>query len=190
MKKIIAIGASTVALAALPAMAAFATVDPVQDTINITINPSCTLTRAAYSTGGTGTDSSHKNGTGTGAGSWSADTLSAIMSSGTVNENLGSSQFRVVCNKFGSYSVTVATTSLAVSGGSQTPIPNNTTYSASVSGWSPIYDTTKKINGDTIKSYSASTEGDTFEVTYGAGISATQATGTYTGTATYSLTDI
>ena len=186
MKKNLMIGAASLVLAAVPMAGAFA---DFTDTVNVTINQSCTLTRKAYSTGGVTNNTSHKNGTG---GTWSTtageDVLSATMTNGTTQANLGSSQFNVVCNKAGSYSVTVATT--ALTSGSSLSIPNNTTYSASVSGWSPVSGSTKLTNGGTVKSFSAVTAGTDFEVSYGVGISSTQAAGTYSGTATYSLTGL
>ena len=186
-KKVIA-GVLVAAFATIPAVGAFA---DFTDTINVTISPSCTLTRQAYSSGGVTNNTSHKNGTG---GTWSTtagtDTLSATMSNGTTQANLGSSQFKVVCNNQAGYKVTVATTSLSVASGTQTAIPNNTTYSASVSGWSPVSGSTKLVNGGTVKTEAATTSGTTFEVSYGIGISSTQAAGTYSGTATYSLTTL
>lgn len=186
-KKLVA-GVITLAVAAIPTVGAFA---DFTDTITVTINESCTLTRQAYASGGVTNNTSHKNGTG---GTWSTtantDTLSATMTNGSLQANLGSSQFKVVCNRQGGYKVTVATTSLSTGGSSPLTIPNNTTYSASVSGWSPVYSSTKLTNGATVVTAAAPTAGSTFEVSYGVGISASQAAGTYTGTATYSLTGL
>ena len=186
-KKFVA-GAVVMALSAVPAMGVFA--DHV-DTINVTVSGNCTLTRQAYTTGGVTNNTSHKNGT---DGTWSTtantDTLSVSMANGTVNENLGSSQFKVVCNNLNGYTVSVATTSLSVASGSQTPIPNNTTYDATTSGWSPIVGTTKLTNGGTVKTEATTTAGTTFEVKYGVGISPAQAAGTYSGTATYSISQL
>lgn len=182
------VGAMSLALAAVPLVGVFA---DFTDTINVTINESCTLTRQAYASGGVTNNTSHKNGTG---GTWSTtantDTLSATMSNGTTQANLGSSQFKVVCNRGGGYKVTVATTDLSTTGASPFTIPNNKTYSASVSGWSPVSGSTKLVNGDTVNTVTSPTAGTTFEVSYGVGISTTQAAGTYTGTATYSLTGL
>ena len=162
-------------------------IDPI-DTIKITIMESCTIARQAYTGGGVTNNTSHKNGTG---GTWSTtantNTLSATIINGQVKESLGSSQFKVVCNHASGYSVTVATTDLSTGGSPAQTIPNNTTYSASVSGWSPIVNSTRLTNGGVVKTESSSTSGTTFEVFYGAGISTTQAAGTYTGTATYSI---
>ena len=184
MKKII-VGVTSLALAAVPMVGAFA---DFTDTINVTISESCTLSRKAYASGGVSNNPSHKNGTG---GTWSTvantDTLSTTMSNGTVYNTLGYSQFEVACNRVGGYKVTVATTALSITGAS---IPNNTTYSASVSGWSPVSGSTKLTNGSTVNTETSPTSGTTFEVSYGVGVSATQAAGTYSGTATYSLTGL
>lgn len=186
MKKLLVTGAAAAALAVMPVVSVFAA-NPV-DTVSVTINESCTFTREAYSSGGVTNNTSHKNGTG---GTWSTtantDTLSATMTNGSTQANLGSSQFKVVCNHATGYKVTVATTSL---GTGTTAIPNNTTYSAEVSGWSPVSGSTKLTNGSTVKTESTTTAGTTFEVSYGVGISRTQQAGTYSGTATYSLTNI
>lgn len=188
MKKSIIIGATSLALAAVPIAGVFA---DFTDTVNVTINESCTLTREAYASGGVQNNPSHKNGTG---GTWSTtagtDTLNATMTNGTVQASLGSSQFKVVCNRAGGYKVTVATTSLSTGGTSPLTIPNNTTYSASVSGWSPVSSGTKLTNGGTVNTVTSPTAGTTFEVSYGVGVSTSQAAGTYTGTATYSLTGL
>ena len=187
MKKLLTVGIASLALAAVPVIGAFA---DFTDTIQLTINESCTLTRQAYSSGGVTNNTSHKNGT---DGTWSTtagtDTLSTTRSNGTVTTALGSSQFKVVCNRIGGYKVTVATTALSTSGATAT-IPSNTTYSASTSGWSPISGTTKLANGATVNTVTSPTSGTTFEVSYGVGINATQSAGTYTGTATYSLTGL
>ena len=188
MNKRVVVCAVAMVFAAIPAVGAFA---DFTDTLNVTINESCTLTRQAYASGGVTNNTSHKNGTG---GTWSTtantDTLSATMTNGSTQANLGSSQFKVVCNRPGGYKVTVATTSLSTSGASPLSIPNNTTYSASVSGWSPVSGSTKLSNGGTVNTVTSPTPGTTFEVSYGVGISTSQAAGTYTGTATYSLTGL
>lgn len=187
MKKLVIAGAASLALAAVPTIGAFAS---LTDTINVTISQSCKLERKAYASGGVTNNASHKNGDGTWSTTAGTDSLSATRSNSSVTTSLGSSQFNVICNKAGTYSVTVATTSLSTTGSSPLTIPNNTTYSASVSGWSPIYGTTKLTNGSTVMSFSSTTAGTAFEVAYGVGISPVQAAGSYSGTATYSLTGL
>lgn len=187
-KKVIVAGVASLGLAVLPMAGAFA---DLTDTLSVTINESCTFTRKAYASGGVTNNTSHKNGTG---GTWSTtantDTLSATIANGTLKDSLGSSQFNVVCNRATGYKVTVATTSLSTGGTSPITIPNNSTYSASVSGWSPVSGSTKLTNGSTVNTASATTAGTAFEVSYGVGLSTSQAAGTYTGTATYSLTGL
>ena len=182
MKKSLSVGIATLALATMPAFSAFAN---EVDTVNVTVSPSCTLARQAYSSGGVTNNTSHKNGT---DGTWSTtsgeNSLSTTRSNGTVTTALGTSQFKVVCNNAAGYKVTVATTALTTGSLS---IPANTTYSASISGWSPLTGTTKIANGGTVQTESTTTAGSTFEVGYGVGISTTQAAGTYSGTATYTL---
>ena len=183
MKKRLVAGAMvSLALAGVPVLGAFAS---ETDTVTVTVSASCTFARQAYSSGGVTNNTSHKNGT---DGTWSTtagnNTLSATRSNGTVTTALGTSQFKVICNNSAGYKVTVATTALT---SGTLSIPSNTTYSASVSGWSPLVGTTKQANGATVKTESTTTSGTTFEVGYGVGISTTQAAGTYSGTATYTL---
>lgn len=190
MRKRIAIGMAVlpVTLAALPVVGAFA---DITDSVVATVEASCTFAREAYASGGVTNNTSHKNGA---DGTWSTtageNALSTTRLNGTVTTDLGTSQFKVICNNASGYSVTVATADLSA-GGSLT-IPANTTYSASVSGWSPIVNGTKIANGGTIKTESVVTTGTVFEVGYGVGISSSQAAGTYTNAsaAVYSLTQL
>lgn len=188
MKKIITVGIAALGLAAVP-VAGVGAVDFV-DTIEAEVPVSCTLAREAYASGGVTNNNSHKNGA---DGTWSTiageNKLSTTRSNGTVTTNLGTSQFKVICNNAGGYSVTVATA--ALSSGSLT-IPANTTYSASVSGWSPIVNGTKIANGGTIKTETAVTTGTVFEVGYGIGVSTSQPAGTYSNdnAATYTLSQL
>lgn len=199
MKKALIAGVASLALAAMPVVASFA--DEVVDTITVNVSPSCTLSRLEYQSGGVANNTSHKNGTESSksiSGAWSTkageDTLAISAVNGSVSENLGNSQFKVVCNNQKGYDVTVETTALT-GATSQLTIPNNTTYSASVSGWSPIIVAgqgvtagTKLVDGGTVSTLSnATTAGATVEVKYGVGISSTQAADTYTGTATYKI---
>ena len=190
MKKL-AIAASSVALAAMPVLGVFAEgattgASSYTDTLSVKIDTACTFARQAYATGGVENNTSHKNGSGT----WATDTLSATVSNSSLTA-LGSSQFKIVCNNTDGYSVTVANSGLT--SGDDT-IPNNNTYTDAVSGWSPVFNSTKLV-GDTttpatVKSVDTTTDGDTFEVSYSVGVSSTQAAGTYGGTATYTFAQL
>ncbi|MBR3132094.1 hypothetical protein IKG33_01635 [Candidatus Saccharibacteria bacterium] len=196
MKKKIAVGLAAVALAAVPMLNVMAIGESFTDTIVITINESCELTRKAYASGGVTNNTSHKNGT---DGTWSTtantNTLSATRANGTTTYSLGSSQFNMVCNHATGYKVTVATTSLVHGTDSTLTIPFSTSaLSTSSSGWivssAASSSGTRYANGGTVKTASSPTAGTSFEVFYGVGISTTQTAGTYTGTATYTSATI
>ncbi|MBR3132092.1 hypothetical protein IKG33_01625 [Candidatus Saccharibacteria bacterium] len=182
MKKKIAIGLAAVALAAMPMLNVMAIGESFTDTIVITINDSCTFARHGTTP--------HTNGDGTWGSGATADTLSATRSLSSLSNNLGKSTFIVGCNLATGYKVTVATTALVHGTTNSITIPNNTTYSASASGWSPKSTNgtggTRYVNNNTVNTNSTPVAANTsFDVYYGVGISATQAAGTYTGTATY-----
>ena len=193
MKKIIKMSLAAVALSAVSTAGVFAATSQT-DTISVTVSDNCALSRGS---------TPHNNGAS--RGTWSSDTLSVTMTPGTVDYNIGKSNFSVVCNNNSGYKVTVTSMKdLVHSSISTLKIPAYTgassgagsAYSASVSGWSPIADTgtspsastTKYKNGDTVKTESAVTGGSTFSVYYGVGVSGTQAQGTYTASSTVTYT--
>ena len=192
MKKAIIAGAASAVLAAMPVLGVFADgattgSSSYTDTIHVNINKSCTFAREAYTSGGVEGNASHKNNGGTwGNAAATYDTLTATVTNSSLT-TLGSSQFKVVCNNTAGYRITVETTGLTSSGNT---IPNNTTYSNSVSGWSPVYGSTKLVNGSTLKTVEATTDNDTFEVSYSVGVSATQQAGEYEGSATYTFAQL
>ncbi len=190
MKKAIIAGAASAVLAAMPVMGVFAATgdgattgsSAYTDNLNVTIDTACTFAREAYTSGGVENNATHKNG----AGTWAADTLSKTVTNSSLTD-LGSSQFKVVCNNTAGYKITVGTTGLTSGTNS---IPNNTTYTNAISGWSPVFGTTKLVDGDTVKSVAATTDNDTFEVSYSVGVSSTQQAGTYEGSATYTFAQL
>lgn len=186
MKKILKIGAISLALSALPVMGAFADLSQT-DNISITVSDNCAL---AYGS------TAHANGD----GNWTSNKLSATRTNGTVTYNLGKTNFNVICNNNSGYKVVVATSDLTHTTNSSLKIPaySTTDYSASVSGWSPIIDSgsaptassTKYKSGDVVKTQSSATASTAFGVYYGVGISAAQPAGTYEGTAIYTLSKL
>lgn len=199
MKKL-AIVASSVALAAMPVVGVFAatgdgvtstdngSADSFTDEINVTINTACTFVRQDYTNGGVQGNASHKNG----AGTWAGDVLSKTVANSSLTD-LGSSQFKVVCNNTAGYSITVTTTGLTgqlPATGTRNSIPNNSTYTNAVSGWSPVFNGNKLVDGDTVKTVAAPTDNDTFEVSYSVGVSSTQQADTYSGSAQYTFAQL
>lgn len=169
MKKILTVGAVTVALAALPMAGVYAADPTVTDNIQVTVSEACTLTRSA----GEGT-------------------YTVTMNPNQLNSNVGTSTLSATCNAAKGYTVTLATTNLVNQTSSSYNIPYGTTTPvAGTAAWTVTVDSTNIANGGTVMSTTAadsSTTPATESATYKVSTSQTQATGTYRGTATYTLT--
>ena len=143
------------------------------DTINITVSAACSLSRSA------------------GAG-----TYSATLAVNAANNNVGSSTLSAACNAAKGYTVKLTSTDLTNSTVSTYTIPFSTTApAAGTSAWAVAKGTSSSstyiANNGTVMSTTAadtSTTPATQQVTYKASTSTTQAAGTYSGTATYTLT--
>lgn len=210
-KTIIAAGAASVALAAMPMVGAFALLTHT-DTLVVDITSQCSF---GYTDGDTPhvidvPAPSHTNGTGgTGPGTWSGDTLSATMVNGTANNDFGSTILSVYCNNNDGYSVEV-TKAEALAG---TVVASNTipvgTFSASTTGWSykavagasnrgavkAAHDNTWATAANAVEviaDYSGATAnaGDAYTITYGVGIDETLPADTYSGEITYVLNQL
>ncbi|MBR0424428.1 hypothetical protein IJI79_02950 [Candidatus Saccharibacteria bacterium] len=144
-KSIIAAGAASVALAAMPMVGAFALTTQT-DTLQVTINGVCSF-------GYTDSQSthvidvaapSHTDGTaGAGPATWNNDTLSATMLNGTENQDFGKTTLNVYCNNSDGYQITtngttgaVTTVGALTSNDTSDTIPVNAGFSASSTGWS------------------------------------------------------
>ena len=213
-KSIIAAGAASVALAAMPIVGAFAATAPtIVDNLQVNLQNTCSLARtgAAGATGQTGVTTDP---------AWAADatnpttaagTYSVTMSAGTFAE-LGTSTIAVTCNdSVNGHSLAVAVTGLSatqastgITGGSTISYSNSPITDASASGWNI---TTSNVatelgfsagliqtTGGTATIYGASSRNrtavsnKTFDATYKVAAQADQPAGTYEGTATYTLT--
>ena len=185
-KSIIAAGAASVALAAMPVLGVFADDDrSVADTINVTIQASCTFSaggdNVAYSYSGTNADG----------------TVSPVNNSSNVHT------FTVFCNNNSGYKVSATATAL-----NQNPaISDNFAYvndpSTSFTGVDGAWNATIATSAaaltaaqlpdggsatDIISNAGASaTGGETFTATYTAYIGTETPAGTYTGTIAYTL---
>lgn len=189
MKKAIIAGAASAVLAAMPVVGVFAdTLSTGTDTLEVTVDPACTMTR-------------------TGAEKYS----NTIALGATANLNgansVNSSTYTIVCNRDNGYSVTAVMTDL--SNGGQDKFEYNATagtagtWTAStlntingIAGSTSAISATLQDSGDNEGKYVgtliSSTKftpaaGDSAVVSYAATARNNQATGTYNGTATYTL---
>ena len=180
MKKLAILGASAV-LAAMPVVGVFAAdTTTVTDTIDITVDASCTLgiTEGAKAT---------KN-----------------VANGSKTEDLSGSSFSITCNDGSGWNVTAQAKaknegtagSLTAVGGES--IASNASFSETQSGWAfkltgaHAEETYQKwavvpSTATVVAKSSNTTSEDSLAVTYGVGIDATQAAGTYSGEVTYVL---
>ena len=182
-KRVLAVTASAFALAAMPVVGVFAKegdVTTLEDTINITVDASCTL--------------------GTAAGK----TINETVSNGTTKDNIAGSKFTITCNDGTGWHVSAkgsgtngTATQLATTGGAYT-IDTNASFSSSVSGWAfkvagtgaeETYQNFAAIPGEdaTIAKGTSPVVEQDLTVTYGVGIDADQQAGTYEGKVTYTL---
>lgn len=167
------------------------------DTLQLRLAASCSIAASGISHPATG------DPTGTWGSGASANTLGADVANGATYANLGKTQFQVVCTGAKAWNITVATTALSGTNGNEQTIPYGaaSTYAIdSTSYWNlTSSDTDDEVEGTgevtttggtvaTGDHSTASTNTDTFVVTYGAGISRSQAADTYTGTAAYTFT--
>ena len=180
-KKVLAIAASAVTFAALPVAGVFAAdTTTVTDTIDVTVDPSCTL------------------------GITEGAKVTKNVSNGTKTEDLSGSAFSISCNDGTGWNVTaVAKAKNSGTAGNLTSttgatIATNKAFSDSVSGWA-----FKLTGGKAVETYqawanvptvetvvakdSSTASAESLSVTYGVGINATQAAGTYSGEVTYTL---
>lgn len=168
MRKLAIMSASLV-LAALPVVGALAA-DPeaVVDTIKITVDETCTLTRT------------------TGNGNYTAS-----LNTGSANPSVGSSTFTAVCNNASGFNVSATPTALNGPTGSQAITYSATTPTANSGTWTA---TKTEVAGNIaasngiLMSASGPTTGQTETVTYQVSTRSDQAKGDYTGTMTYALT--
>lgn len=130
----------------------------------------------------------------------SAHTYSTSLGLSGVNNNIGTTAMKVTCNKHNGYSVKGVMTALTNSSATSNTIPYYTgtgsgktgTPAAGTSVWA-VYNNTDSayiLSSSTSAFWTATanTSGTTKNLVYRASTSAWLPTGTYTGTATYTLT--
>ena len=210
-KSIIAAGAASVALAAMPIVGVFADLPtgPYTDTLNVSIDTTCSFTRdvttahpdvvypAAGSTATVWT-------TGSGAAA-NTDTLNTVnMSSSLGSEaKIASSKFHVVCNDVDGYQVTVAAANLvkpATGTGTTAEAAASINYvnaGSTADGEWRLTSTGVGQNigaatdpGDRVIYETATTTGRDFVIDYYVHPGASQAAGTYSGNVVYSFAQL
>ena len=178
MKKLLITGAASLALAALPMASSLA----IQDSLTVTVSESCTLLRQVDST-------EWSDSTG---GSFSGD-----LAVGFLQENFGSSTYKVVCNRTNGFKVTAAFTALDGPGTGAnddiTFIGEAPTAGGTVGHWAAKLSNNNYIAAENGVLMSNATQtgadGMTETVTYQVSTADYQIQGNYTGTATYTLTN-
>ena len=172
MKKTIIAGAASVALAAMPVVGVFAA-DPaaVTDTLQITVNESCSFDRVD---GGSGA------------------TIQKTMTASGVDDNFGSNSFKAQCNNAKGYTVTGSFTSITATGATAITYGTTTPDASHLGIWTAYKSTATAgniENGASILNTSAAdpAAGTSFSVTYKVSLHDNQEQGNYSGTATYTL---
>jgi len=165
MKKLVIAGISSL-LAVVPVMGAFAA-DPaaVTDTINITVDETCTFTRT------------------TGNGIYNA-----TLAVNAVNPSVGSSTFTAICNNDDGFSVSATPT--AISGTGEAITYSTTTPTAGSGTWTATKtNVAGNVDGVLMSSNNPTpAAGQTETVTYKVSTRNNQAKGDYQGTIEYALT--
>lgn len=182
-KKVVAITASSFVLAALPVVGVFAAdVTTATDTINVTVSPSCTL------------------------GVTEGKAVTGTVANGTTKEDLAGSTFSISCNDASGWHLTAVgagtnkeddVAALATAGGAQS-ISTSATISAETSSWGfklagtgveKTYQSFAAVpkTATTVAKGTTTVAANEITTTYGVGISASQAAGTYSGKVTYVL---
>ena len=181
-KKILGASAAATVLAAMPLLGVFAADSTtVTDTVSVNIDATCTL----------------------GVASTGASPSEPIVNGGN-NQDMKGSEFSVTCNASNGWHITAKgageeghETDLITSDKAHT-IETGTTLDGSVSNWAfkatgtgveTTYQDFAAVPSEakTIAKGSAPVSGNKISITYGAGVSATQDAGTYTGKVTYTL---
>lgn len=184
-KSLIAVGASAVALAAMPVISTFAVDGTVTDVLTVNIAKSCTITRVGASGAtGEGIDA---------AGTYSEGTYTISMLQNQLGQ-LGTSSFTVTCNDSQGYDVK-GTFGTLTNANSNTITYNNGSVAKGDGKWAATITGGASANvasGGTVKTASQATPaaGDTFSVTYTVGTTTNQEFGSYTNAsaAVYELT--
>ena len=191
-KKLIAAGAASLAVAAMPVVGVFAVGNngTITDTISTTVAETCSFTRQAT-----------KHGTGTwtpsAATSDSTDTMTASTITIGSEQSLGTSNFNVICNDHDGYQVTMSTPNLVL------PTGQTQNHTWAYVGTAPETPTASYWRVDTtgdnavlaptgsdpvvVSQKASSEDSKDFTITYSAYAIAEQDAGTYSADVTYTF---
>lgn len=178
-KSIIAAGAASVALAAMPIVGVFADdVTSQVDTLDVTITNTCTIASVTHA----------------GTGAWTTNTLAKDVVAGELNNGIGTSTFNIKCNNQTGWTVTAAaqpltgkiTTTQNIPVG--TPAVNTPAWQY-VSSTSDADVTAASTNTSPVASSAKTTgnDGKEFTMTYNVSTDTALSAQTYEGTITYTL---
>ncbi len=141
-KSIIAAGAASIALAAMPVVSTFALTKTVEDDITVNLNSTCTMTRTGQAGTGVDPESPDDNASWSGATGSADGTYAVTMDAGALAD-LGTSTFNIVCNDTDDGHF-LSVTATGLDGANGSAIANesigysNTAVSAGTAGWNII----------------------------------------------------
>ena len=201
-KKMIAAGAASLALAAMPVVGVFALDGSVgnsgvlTDKLVLTIQDNCAFSRGTVTADD---DPDVKHTSGISGGSWATDSentdldvFTADVQNGRVYDGIATSNFKVVCNNLQGYQVTVNPSGFTTTqiSGAESWNYNGGAYAGTGSSW---YITSShagaSLTGDNrvVATEASSTQGSDITVTYNVKVSPTQQAATYNATAAYTF---
>ena len=189
-KSIIAAGAASIALAAMPIVGVFADTSTVTDKFSVTLSTTCSLSEQSATPYATA--QAHV----TTGPTFTTDTYSLTMTAGKVAE-VGTSTLHIVCNDTSNgYEVTGTFDDLKIAPSStgNDMIPySSTAVIDGTSGWNAILSGSPLTSGATgnvydQKSTTKNAADTTAAITYKVGSSTVNTPSTYTGNASYILT--
>ena len=201
MKKSLAIGVASAAIAAMPIVGVFAgtQTSTIGDTLSATITTACTFLR--YGTAGAAgqtdvTVGPNWDGTTTPATADAATHVYSATLKPTADVELGTSNFKAYCNAPSGFNVTVATPDLSTGGTTPSIIPfaNTTPNATTGEGWTLKKSDNSLVNatGDVFMSAAGPTDATTNPVTetatYTVYTKSDTKSGTYTSDVVYTFT--
>lgn len=201
-KSIIAAGAASAVLAAMPVLGVFAVAhgETITDTIDLEIENTCAMTIS--STGRSADTSVIADGAWGSADTDGNATFTGTVVAGQTYASFASTDFQIICNDNDGYQVTVATTGFTASGVTEGTYPWAYNAGGLATGDVSSWTIASTGNGQTLtansgdknivatRSNALTTSGETFAVTYSAKTKNNQPAGEYEATATYTFAQL